>query len=188
METLCTLCNFSVNIKLLLGFPGGSVVKKRKKKIHLQCRRHRFDPWEDLPWEDPTCRRAAEPVCHDYGACALEPRGCSYWSPSALERVLHNKTVKVKTQAIQSCPTLWDPADCPWNSPGQNTGVGSLSIAPGDLPNPGIKPESLTLQADSLPAELPGKPTTSEATAMRSLWTTPKSIRSFSATREACMQ
>ena len=25
----------------------------------------------------------------------------------------------------------------------------------GDLPNPGIKPRSLTLQADSLPAELP---------------------------------
>ena len=30
--------------------------------------------------------------------------------------------------------------------------------SPGDLPNPGIKPRSPTLQADSLPAELPGKP------------------------------
>ena len=29
---------------------------------------------------------------------------------------------------------------------------------PGDLPNPGIKPRSPTLQADSLPAEPPGKP------------------------------
>ena len=28
---------------------------------------------------------------------------------------------------------------------------------PGDLPNPGIKPGSSALQADSLPAELPGK-------------------------------
>ena len=28
----------------------------------------------------------------------------------------------------------------------------------GDLPNPGIKPRSLTLQADSLPSEPPGKP------------------------------
>ena len=27
-----------------------------------------------------------------------------------------------------------------------------------DLPNPGIEPRSPTLQADSLPAELPGKP------------------------------
>ena len=27
-----------------------------------------------------------------------------------------------------------------------------------DLPDPGVEPESPTLQADSLPAELPGKP------------------------------
>ena len=30
----------------------------------------------------------------------------------------------------------------------------------GDLPNPGIEPESPALQADSLPAELPGKHST----------------------------
>ena len=29
---------------------------------------------------------------------------------------------------------------------------------PGDLPNPGIKPRSPTLQADSLLSEAPGKP------------------------------
>ena len=29
---------------------------------------------------------------------------------------------------------------------------------PGDLPNPGIKPRTPALQADSLPSELPGKP------------------------------
>ena len=45
----------------------------------------------------------------------------------------------------------------PWNSPGQNTGVGSLFLLRGDLSNPGIKPGSPTLQADSLPAEPPGK-------------------------------
>ena len=28
----------------------------------------------------------------------------------------------------------------------------------GDLPNPGIKPKSPALQADSLPSEVPGKP------------------------------
>ena len=87
--------------------------------------------------------------------------------------------------------------DCsPWNSPGQSTGVGSLSLLQGifptqgsnpglshcrrilyqlshqgsprilawvaypfsrGLPNPGIEPGSPALQADSLPAELPGK-------------------------------
>ena len=30
--------------------------------------------------------------------------------------------------------------------------------SPGDLPNPGIEPRSPALQADSLPAELQGKP------------------------------
>ena len=30
--------------------------------------------------------------------------------------------------------------------------------SPGDLPNSGIEPEFPALQADSLPAELPGKP------------------------------
>ena len=30
--------------------------------------------------------------------------------------------------------------------------------SPGDLPNPGIEPRSLTLQEDSLPAEPQGKP------------------------------
>ena len=46
----------------------------------------------------------------------------------------------------------------PWNSPGQNTGVGSLCPSPGDLPNPGVEPRSLTLQADFLPAEPQGSP------------------------------
>ena len=41
----------------------------------------------------------------------------------------------------------------PWNSPGQNTGVGSLSLPQGNLPNPGIKPRVPPFQVDSLPAE-----------------------------------
>ena len=60
---------------------------------------------------------------------------------------------------LQSCPTLCDPMDI------QSTEVsrpeyssGSLATSPGDLPNPGIKPRSPTLQAYSLPAEPPGKP------------------------------
>ena len=69
----------------------------------------------------------------------------------------------VKVLSTQSCPTLCNPMDrcpirllCPWNSPGKNAGV--VSPSPGDLPNPEIKPGSLTLQADSLPLETPGKP------------------------------
>ena len=31
-------------------------------------------------------------------------------------------------KVAQSSPTLCDPIDSPWDSPGQNTGVGSLSL------------------------------------------------------------
>ena len=40
----------------------------------------------------------------------------------------------------------------------QNTGVGSLSRFPGNLPDSGIKPGCPMLQADSLLSEPPGKP------------------------------
>ena len=45
----------------------------------------------------------------------------------------------------------------PWNSPGQKTGVGSCSLLQRIFPTQGSNP-GFTLQADSLPAELPGKP------------------------------
>ena len=45
----------------------------------------------------------------------------------------------------------------PWNSPGQNTGVGSVPFSR-DLPNPETEPRSPAVQADSLPAAPPEKP------------------------------
>ena len=51
-----------------------------------------------LVQEDPTCRRATEPMRHNYWACALEPVSHNYWArvpqllkPMHLEPVLHNK-------------------------------------------------------------------------------------------------
>ena len=68
----------------------------------------------------------------------------------------------------QSGPTLRDPMVCSppgssihGDSPGKNTGEycsGLPSPPLGDFPNPGIKPRSPTLQADSLPSEPLGKP------------------------------
>ena len=46
---------------------------------------------------------------------------------------------------------------CSRDFPTKNTGVGCHPPSPGDLPNPGIKLRSPTLQTDSLPSELPGK-------------------------------
>ena len=48
--------------------------------------------------------------------------------------------VKVKVKVDQSCPTLFETMDCPWNSPGQNTGVGSLSLLQGIFPTQGPNP------------------------------------------------
>ena len=45
----------------------------------------------------------------------------------------------------------------PWGFSRQDYWSG-LPCPPGDLPNPGIKPRSPTLQMDSLPSEPPGKP------------------------------
>ena len=46
----------------------------------------------------------------------------------------------------------------PWTSPGQNTGVGSLSLLQGIFPALGSNQGSPILHADSLPAEPQGKP------------------------------
>ena len=51
---------------------------------------------------------------------------------------------------LESCSVMFDSLRprglySPWNSPGQNTGVGSCPPSPGYLPNPSIKPRSPTL-------------------------------------------
>ena len=67
--------------------------------------------------------------------------------------------------SLQSGPTLCNPMDC--SLPGssvdggfsrQEYWSGLPCPPPGDLPDPGIEPESPALQADSLPVDLPGKP------------------------------
>ena len=51
-----------------------------------------------LVQEDPTCRGATTPMCHNYRACALEPASHNYWAhmpqllkAARLEPVLRNK-------------------------------------------------------------------------------------------------
>ena len=70
-----------------------------------------------------------------------------------------------ESKVAQSCPTLCDPMDC--SPPGSSVhGIlqqeywsGLPFPSPGDLPNPGIKPRSPALQADTLPSEPPGNTT-----------------------------
>ena len=64
---------------------------------------------------------------------------------------------------VQSCLTLCDPMDCdpmllcPWGSSRQEYWSGLPFLSPGDFSNPGIKPRSPSLQADSLPSEAPSR-------------------------------
>ena len=62
-----------------------------------------------------------------------------------------------------SCPTLYDSMGCsPWNSLGQTTGVGSLSLLQGIFPTQGLNPGFPHLQVDSLPLSHKGSPRISE--------------------------
>ena len=65
-------------------------------------------------------------------------------------------------KVTQLCPTLCDPMDYAVHGILQaripEYWSGQPFPSPGDLPSPGIKPRSPTLQANSLPAESQGKP------------------------------
>ena len=76
------------------------------KESACQCRRHGFDPWSR---RIPHCSGAAEPVSHNYWACAPEPGSYNYWSLSPLEPMLHNKRSHSNEKPLnhnQSSPCL----------------------------------------------------------------------------------
>ena len=60
----------------------------------------------------------------------------------------------MKVKVTQLCPTLCDPMDYTVHGILQARILEWVAFpSPGDIPNPGIKPRSPTLQVDSLPAE-----------------------------------
>ena len=67
-------------------------------------------------------------------------------SPGSLLEVqifrTHLRYAAVAAKSLQSCPTLCDPMGLysSWNSPGQNTEVGSLSLLQGMFPTHGSNP------------------------------------------------
>ena len=67
---------------------------------------------------------------------------------------------KVKVKVARLCLTLCDPRDYPVHGILQARILEwvNFPFSRGSSPNPGIKPRSPSLQADSLPAEPPGKP------------------------------
>ena len=143
---------------------------------------------QSLVWEDSTCSKATKPVCHNYWASALRPVCCNSWSPRAPEPVLHSKRnhCKVKHEhcrgqqplltatrekskwsrsGLSDSVTPWTAAHQAPPSMGfsrQEYWSGLPCPSPGDLPDLGIKPGSPTLQADALPSEPSGNPSTKQ--------------------------
>ena len=83
--------------------------------------------------------KAKEEICRRW---AWEAHGS--WKPSGRPSghlSLSNRS-GVKVKVTQPCPTLSNPMDytSPWNSPGQNAGVDSLSLLQGIFPNQGLNP------------------------------------------------
>ena len=80
-----------------------------------------------------------------------------------VEKPLDNSSEN-ESEVAQSCPTICAPVDC--SPPGSSVHgilqarvLGGLPFpSPGDLPDPGIKPRSTALQADTLTSEPPRKP------------------------------
>ena len=76
---------------------------------------------------------------------------------------------KKESEIIQLCPTLCDPMTVAYQASlsmgfsRQGYWSGLPFPSPGDLPNPGIEPGSLALQADALPSEPPGNAPGEEA-------------------------
>ena len=63
-----------------------------------------------------------------------------------------------EVKVIQSYPTLCDPMDNPWNSPGPNPGVGSLSLLQGIFPTQGSNPSLLHCRWIPYQLSHPGSP------------------------------
>ena len=87
-----------------------------------------------------------------------------------IQRITHvNVSDTVLCLVTQLCSILCDPMDVPCQVPlslefsRQEYWSGLPFPSPGDLLNPRVKPGSLTLQADSLPSEPPGRATEGRA-------------------------
>ena len=65
-----------------------------------------------LVQEDPTCRGATKPVCHNYGACTLEPARHNYWARIPQLLRLHATTTEAQEPRArapqQEKPPQWE--------------------------------------------------------------------------------
>ena len=82
-------------------------------------------------------------------SCLENPRDRGAWwaavcgvaqSWTRLKRLSSSSSDVAVVKGAQLCPTLFNPMDSPWNSPGQNTRVGSRTLLQGIFPTQGSNP------------------------------------------------
>ena len=164
-------------LKGSVGFPGGI----SSKEPACQCRRlqrHGFDPLEEgmatypsifgwrISWtEEPGGLQStgSQRVGHDWSGLA---HACG------LGKMVESE---VKVKVAQSCPTLAPHRLYgPWNSPGQNTGVGGLSLLQGIFPTQGLNPGLLHCRWILYQLSHKGSPKMKEATVFSRILAWPK--------------
>ena len=87
-------------------------------------------------------KEAVALLSQEGSSLGTELTGTSPWITQPPELWEINLRYLSEVKVTQSCSSLWDPNGLynPWNSPGQNTEVGSLSLLQGIFPTQGLNP------------------------------------------------
>ena len=113
-------------------------------QLHLIATPWTIAPRPLCPWDSPVKNTGVG--CHSLLQGIFLTQGLNSCLPSCRQTIYHLShqgspyTIDGKVKVAQLCLTLCDPMDSPWNSPGQNTEVGSLSLLQGIFPTPGSNP------------------------------------------------
>ena len=112
-------------------------------KYFLQWRKTMF-LWHQTLWKGMLIWTVQNKVCSFLQYMKLE-MSISRLSDKTWRNIFSKQSpmikLKVNVKVTLSCLTLCNHMDCsPWNSPGQNTGVGRLSLLQGIFPIQGLNP------------------------------------------------
>ena len=118
--------------------------------------------WEAIQWQSgrQVSITKSSPTLDMIQLCGF----CQVSGQRARVFLVFNFTLESESEVTQSCPTLQphglEPTGLldPWDFSRQEYWRGLLFPSPGDLPDPGIKPGSPALWADSLTSEPPENP------------------------------